>query len=232
MNKETLSLTHLIREPTKGTAGPPPLLLLLHGVGSNERDLMGLTPWLDGRFFVVSARAPIALGYDAYGWFRFEFTPNGPVVSDPREAESSFRLILRFLDEVVEVYGVDPAQVYLMGFSQGTIMSLSVALTRPEKVAGLVAMSGRFPDGIQPQIAPPEKLQNLPILLQHGTEDPVLPIHYGRAARETLESLPVKLDYHEYLMGHHVSQESLADVSAWLTARLDETPETRRKAPL
>ncbi len=224
MNKGTLSLTHLIREPTRETAAgsAPPLLLLLHGVGSNERDLMGLSPWLDGRFFVVSARAPIALGYEAYGWFRFEFTPNGPVVSDPREAENSYRLILRFMDELVEVYGVDPARMYIMGFSQGTIMGLSVALTRPDKVAGIVAMSGRFPDMVRPQIAPPEQLRGLPILLQHGTEDPVLPIQYGRAAREALDDLPVRLDYREYRMGHHVTQESLADTSAWLTARLDE----------
>jgi phospholipase/carboxylesterase len=224
MNKGTLSLTHLIREPTREMAAgsAPPLLLLLHGVGSNERDLMGLAPWLDGRFFVVSTRAPITLGYEAYGWFRFEFTPNGPEVSDPREAEESYRLILRFMDELAEAYGVDPARMYLMGFSQGTIMGLSVALTRPDKVAGMVAMSGRFPDAIRPQIAPPEKLRSLPILLQHGTEDPVLPIQYGRAARETLDGLPVRLDYSEYRMGHHVTQESLAEVSTWLTARLDE----------
>lgn len=223
MNEGTLSLTHLIREPTRETAADsPPLLLLLHGVGSNERDLMGLAPWLDGRFFVVSARAPITLGYEAYGWFRFAFTPNGPVVSDPREAQNSYRLILRFMDELPEAYGVDPDRAYLMGFSQGTIMGLSVALTRPEKVAGLVAMSGHFPDAIRPQIAPPEELRGLPILLQHGTEDPVLPIDYGRAAHEALDSLPVRLEYHEYRMGHHVTQESLADTSAWLTARLDE----------
>src|SRR5215212_5224819 len=212
MNKGTLSLTHLIREPTwEMAAGPaPPLLLLLHGVGSNERDLMGLAPWLDGRFFVASAQAPITLGYDAYGWFRFEFTPNGPVVMDPAEAESSFRLILRFMDELIEAYGVDPNRTYLVGFSQGAIMGLSVALTHPAKVAGMAAMSGRFPDAIRPQIAPPEELEGLPILLQHGTEDPVLPIQYGRAARETLDHLPVRLDYREYLMGHHVTQESLA----------------------
>ncbi len=224
MNKGTLSLTHLIREPARETAADPlpPLLLLLHGVGSNERDLMGLAPWLDGRFFVASARAPITLGYDAYGWFRFEFTPNGPVVMDPAEAESSFRLILRFMDELIEAYGVDPNRTYLVGFSQGTIMGLSVALTHPAKVAGMVAMSGRFPDAIRPQIAPLEELEDLPILLQHGTEDPVLPIHYGRAARKILDSLPVRLDYREYRMGHHVTQESLADMSAWLTARLDE----------
>lgn len=224
MNKGTLSLTHLIREPAGGTTAgpPPPLLLLLHGVGSNERDLMGLAPWLDGRFFVVSARAPITLGYEAYGWFRFEFTPNGLAVMDPAEAESSFRLILRFMAELVDAYDVDPNRRYLVGFSQGTIMGLSVALTHPEKVAGMVAMSGRFPDAIRPQIAPPKGLEGLPILLQHGTEDPVIPIHYGRAAREILDSLPVRLEYREYRMGHHVTQESIADASAWLTARLDE----------
>ena len=199
MDAEKLSLAYLIREPAEPTepAEGPPLLLLLHGVGSNEKDLMGLSPWLDGRFFVASARAPIPLGYDAYGWFRFEFTPQGPVVVDPAEAARSFRLILRFIDELAEAYGTDPRRTYLLGFSQGTIMSLSVALTRPDKVAGVVAMSGRFPDAIRPFIAPRDKLSGLPILYQHGTADPVLPIEYGRAAREALSALPLKLEYHE-----------------------------------
>src|SRR5437763_10158037 len=115
--RRSLSLTHLTREPTAPAEGAPPLLLLLHGVGSNEADLFGLAPELDGRFFVVSARAPITLGPGAYGWFHVAFTPQGPAII-PAEAEQSRQALLRFIDEVVEAYGVDPRRVYLMGFSQ------------------------------------------------------------------------------------------------------------------
>lgn len=100
-------------------------------------------------------------------------------------------------------------------------MSASVALTAPEAVAGAVLMSGRILPEIAPLVAAPERLAGLPILVAHGAHDTVLPIHHGRASRQLLAGLPVDLAYHEYEMGHEVSPESLADVSAWLRARLD-----------
>ena len=219
MARQSLSLTHLTRGPTTPAEGAPPLLLLLHGVGSNEADLFGLAPELDGRFFVVSARGPITLGPGAYGWFHVAFTPQGPAII-PQEAEESRRALLRVIDELVAAYEVDPRRVYLMGFSQGAIMSLSVALTRPDKVAGVAAMSGRLLPEVRPLIAAPEELEGLPILLVHGTADQVLPIQYGREARDQLAQLPVALTYREYPMGHYVSPESLRDVTAWLEERL------------
>jgi phospholipase/carboxylesterase len=197
-------------------------LLLLHGVGSHEADLMGLAPYLDSRFHVISARAPFILAPGAYAWFHLEFTPTGPII-DPAEAEESRVTLLRFIDELVQGYGVDPARIYLMGFSQGAIMSLSLALTEPKKLAGVVAMSGRILPEVLPRIASPEAMAGLPILLIHGVADPVLGIDYGRAARDRLTSLPVALTYKEYPMGHQVTEESLADVAAWLRARLDST---------
>jgi phospholipase/carboxylesterase len=216
----TLSLVHLVRQP-KVEASTPPLLLLLHGVGSNERDLFGLVPYLDKRFLIISARAPNTLGPGSYAWFEVDFNPQGPVIN-PEQAEASRKTLITFQDEAVKAYGTDPKQVYLMGFSQGAIMSASVALTRPELVAGAVLMSGRILPEIQPLIASNEELTGLPFLVVHGTADMVLPISHGRASRQLLSSLPVELTYHEYRMGHEVSQESLADVTAWLSAQLDK----------
>jgi phospholipase/carboxylesterase len=101
---------------------------------------------------------------------------------------------------------------------------LSLALTRPEKLAGVVAMSGRVLPEVVPKMAPAEAMRGLPILVVHGTDDVVLPIHHGRAIRDRLSSLPVVLTYREYPMGHSVSEESLADVTAWLRQRLDDPP--------
>ena len=84
-------------------------------------------------------------------------------------------------------------------------------------------MSGRILPEIQPLIASNEELARLPFLVVHGTADMVLPIRYGRASRELLSSLPVNLTYHEYPIGHEVSQESLNDVTTWLTEQLDKT---------
>ena len=220
MQSRSLSLVHLIHEPTQRLSNPPPLLLLLHGVGSHERDLFDLASYLDGRFFIVSARAPNVLAPGSYAWFHVEFTPAGLVI-DPQEAEGSRLMLLRFIDELIEAYHLDPKRVYLMGFSQGAIMSLSLALTRPDKLAGAVSMSGRILPEVLPLMAAPEALKGLPIFVAHGTADVVLPIHYGRASRDLLSSLSADLTYHEYPMGHHVTTESLGDIAAWLHERLD-----------
>ena len=217
---KTLPLVHLVRQPII-EAGTPPLLLLLHGIGSNEHDLYGLAPFLDKRFLIISVRAPNKLGPGSYAWFEVDFTPQGPVIK-PEQAESSHKTLIIFLKEAITAYGADPKQVYLMGFSQGAIMSASVALIQPELVAGAVLMSGRIPLEIRQLIASNEELSGFPFLVVHGTADMVLPITYGRDSRELLSSLPVDLTYHEYPMGHEVNQESLSDVTTWLTEQLDK----------
>ena len=227
MSKNKLSLTHLVREPGRkesATSHQPPLLLLLHGIGSNEDDLFSLAPYLDGRFLIASARAPIVMGPGSFGWFNIEFTPRG-IVADVQQAERSHALLLKFIDELIETYDADPACFFLMGFSQGAMMSLSVALSEPDKVAGLAALSGRFPS--QVQTSAPDALQGMPVFVSHGIYDPVLPIDSGREAREKLEALGVALTYREYPMGHEVSMESLRDVTAWLTSTLDARCDTQ-----
>jgi phospholipase/carboxylesterase len=217
---KNLSLTHLVRKPRQAVSTPPPLLLLLHGIGSNEQDLFGLASYLDERFLIVSARAPFVLGPGSYGWFQIEFTPQG-MVADIEQAKRSLGLLPGFIDELVETYGADAGCVYVAGFSQGAMMSLALALTRPEKVAGVVAMSGRLPSQVLEHAAERQALDHLRFLVVHGIYDPVLPLAEGRAIRQALEALPVELTYREYPMGHEVNVESLRDVSAWLSKSLD-----------
>ena len=223
------SLVHAVREPVERSAKPAPVLIMLHGVGSNEQDLMGLAPMLDPRFFVVSVRAPITLQHGSYAWYHVQFTPHGHIIN-PEEAEASRELILQFVGEVTDSYNVDSDRVYIMGFSQGCIMSVSAALTEPARFAGVVGMSGRLLPDIVDKAAPAQELRGLPILIVHGTDDSVLSIEYGRAIRDALEKLPVDLTYLEYPMGHHVSNESLADIERWLSERLDSREDWRTVA--
>src|SRR5215470_2512860 len=122
---QALSLVHLVRQPSVETSVPP-LLLLLHGVGSNEHDLFGLAPFLDERFLIISARAPNTLAPGSHAWFEVDFTPQGPVIN-PVQAEASRKALIAFLGEAITTYNADPKQVYLLGFSQGAIISASVA---------------------------------------------------------------------------------------------------------
>jgi phospholipase/carboxylesterase len=218
----SLSLKHRVREPNVSTPGArPPLLILLHGVGSNEISMASLAGAFDPRFVVISARSPIQLGQYSFGWWHVQFTPNGPVI-DPTEAAAAWKRAAEFIDETVEAYETDPQRVYLAGFSQGGIMSLATMLTAPDKLAGAVCMSGRLLMEVLPQAAPPDRLRGKPVLIVHGTHDEKLGPEYGRAAHEKLLTFPLEVTYQEFPMTHTTTAESVAFVSSWLTARLDE----------
>ncbi len=215
----SLNLAYVRRKSSMLDAKPP-LLVLLHGLGSNEQDLLSLAPYLDQRFLIVSLRAPIVLQAGAYSWFNIEFTPKGNFI-DTEQAENSRLALLSFLDQLGKQEVYDPKQVYLMGFSQGAIMSLSVALSTPEICAGVVAMSGRLLDSISDKLANLEALNKLHFLVVHGRSDQVLPIECGREIKTYLSTLPVSFTYREYAMGHEVNAESLSDIAQWLKQQLD-----------
>ncbi|HMA33496.1 MAG TPA: alpha/beta fold hydrolase, partial [Chloroflexia bacterium] len=172
-------LVYLEQAPRQHAGGTPPLLLLLHGVGSNEHDLISLAPALDPRFHVVSLRAPHTLEPGSYAWFHVVFTPEGPQ-HNSAEAEASRELLIDTIPALVAATATDPQRVYLLGFSQGAIMSLSLALTEPNLIAGVVAMSGRTLPEVRDRLGRAPDLQGLPVLVVHGTQDTVLPIHHGR----------------------------------------------------
>lgn len=218
-----LSLKHIIKRAKPEDSGAnrrPPALILLHGVGSNEQDLFGLADRLDPRFTVVSARGPLTRSPGSYAWFPVQFAPGGFVI-DPEHAERSRQLLLQFTGELVDEYQIDAKEVYLMGFSQGCIMSLYAALTEPERYAGVAGMSGRLLPEVLPKLASPERLQGFPLLVVHGTEDTTIPVSYGRDIRDQLSKLPVHLDYREYPIGHWVTDQTIGDIRAWLSSRLD-----------
>ncbi|HYD52130.1 MAG TPA: hypothetical protein VEA99_05865 [Gemmatimonadaceae bacterium] len=213
-----LSLVHVVRPPAPGANADgerPPLVLLMHGVGSNEASMSQLAPAFDPRFVVVSARSPLLLGPSAFGWFHVTFTAQGPVIV-PEEAQAGWRLVARFIDEAVAEYGADPARVFVGGFSQGAIMALATLLTAPDKVAGAVAMSGRLLPEVLPHAAAADALRDKPVLIVHGTDDQKLGIHLARWAREQLERVPLALTYRELPMGHTITADSLGVVAAWL----------------
>jgi len=219
---DELALVHLTRPPEALPApgGRAPLLALLHGVGSNERDLFRLATRLDPRFVVLSLRAPLVRGPESFAWFNAEHTPQGTVIA-PEQIMASQDRIARFLGEAVEAYAADPERVYLLGFSQGAIMSLTLALTWPERTAGIAPIAGRIPPEVLPELAAAERTAGLPVLLQHGTADTVLAIDWARKARAVLERQRVDLTYHEYEAGHQITPGMLAEAARWLAARLD-----------
>src|SRR5690606_19024868 len=105
------------QRPAQTETAEPALLILLHGVGSNEQDLFGLAPDLDPRFTVLSVRAPVSLPYGGFGWYQVQFTPRGPVI-DTEAALRGQAVLNQFIEQAQAAFDVPPERTLLMGFSQ------------------------------------------------------------------------------------------------------------------
>jgi len=192
------------------------MLVLLHGLGSDERDLMAVAPELDPRLTIITLRAPHQYGMGGYAWFDIQWLAAGRTIDVGQALESRDRLIPE-LEALASQF--KPSQLLLGGFSQGAMMTMGVALKRPDLLDGAMLLSGRT---IPPFLENPSPdVTELPFLVQHGTFDPVLPIDEGREMRTDLERLGVPLEYHEYPMGHEVNFQSLGDALRWIRSRID-----------
>ncbi len=200
----------------------PPLLLLLHGIGADEGDLLPLARFFDPRFLVVSARAPHEAEPMGYRWYAIDWAATPPR-GDPVEIVASRDLLARFVEEATAACGTDPSRVFLFGFSQGAIMSLALLLARPDLVRGVVAHSGRLArlPGPDPM---PEALSRAEVLLLHGAQDEVIPAAQGEQAYEVLGPLlGARVAYRVFdALGHGISEDSAVGAARWLTARLDD----------
>lgn len=210
-----LILKYISRQPLVETEKPT-LVILLHGVGSNEQNMFQHAHAFPKDMLVISARAPYTLGPGRYAWFAVDFSSGRPVINE-EQAEKS-RVVLRtFINQLVERYQADSSRVYLVGFSQGAIMSYSAALTYPEKIKGIAALSGRLLPEVKPLTKANAALQHLRIFVAHGTLDNVLNVDYARSAKQYLEGEKgLTIAYHEYEIPHTVSNEVLTDVVKWI----------------
>ncbi len=205
-------LEYKIRE----TSSPNPgLILLLHGVGSNEDDLFRLANRFPANFVVVSARAPYTIAPGRYAWFHVDFSTGKPVI-DPAQAEKSRLLLKDFTDQLIAHYHIDAANVYIGGFSQGGIMAYSTGLTFPQLVKGIFILSSRLLPEVKPLINANPTLQKLKVFIAHGTQDNVLPLPYAHDARAYLKDLTPRITYHEYEMGHVTGEQEISDLLNWL----------------
>lgn len=209
----------ITRPPQVPLSKPPPLLVLLHGFGSNEHDLMGLAPYMPSQFHIVSARAVYDIGF-GYAWYYLYGVP-GNLQHDNASRAQSLNVLKRFIKELPEHVGADTRQVYLLGFSQGAVMSLSLALTAPELVCGVVAISGYLDEQIVPHVQP-DRLAGLDFLVMHGSLDDLIPATGGRTTRDYLQTTPAHLSYYEYPIGHSIHTDAIEVIQHWFNERIDQ----------
>jgi phospholipase/carboxylesterase len=210
-----LSLDYLIREP-KIKLDKNPLILLLHGYGSNEEDLFSFATELADEYYIISARAPYELQYGSYAWYAINFDADENKFSDNEQARSSRDLIARFIDELTTNYPIDSAKISLLGFSQGAVLSYAVALSHPEKIQKVIALSGYVSDTIFEKDYLKNDLSKLKIFASHGTADQVIPVDWARKTKPFLDKLGIESVYKEYPIGHGISPQIFSDFKNWL----------------
>ncbi|HNT22859.1 MAG TPA: VOC family protein [Anaerolineales bacterium] len=216
----TLSLPYIVR-PAKQGLSRPPMLILLHGSGGNENDLFRFASQVDERFLVLSVEAPFLQSTGRYVWFTAE-RMGGVSLNNTAQFEFGRQTMIKFVGEAAKAFNADPRRVYLMGFGQGSVVSLGMMLTNPEILAGVVVISGQIPPEVKSSWAPSEKFKEFPVMVLHGKSDDIFTIALGRSTSAELSTLPVVLTYREYGMGHYLTQECLTDAFNWLRERLDD----------
>ncbi len=216
---EKLSLEYLVREPNKINEQTS-LLILLHGYGSNEEDLFSFSAELPGNLIIVSARAPQNLGFGSYSWYTINFTAAQGKFSDIPEAIEAKETIATFITEIQNRYSIAPEKTFLLGFSQGTILSYAVALTYPEKVQKVIALSGYLNYELLPNNYFNPKYSELDFFISHGTVDQVIPVEWANKAPDFFKQLNVKHYYQEYPVGHGVAPQNFYAFKKWIEERM------------
>ena len=219
MKADTLELYHLIRKP-KIEVEKAPLLIMLHGYGSNEEDLFAFAEELPDEMFVISVRAPYSMPPYRYAWYAINWTGNGGKFSDDEQAINSREKISAFIDEAVETYPVDGKNVTLVGFSQGCILSLAVALSYPEKVKNVIGLSGYANKDILKAGYEENDFSHLSFYVSHGSADQVVPVDWGRKTKPLLDSLKIENTYSEFPVGHGVAPQNFMELKQWLEKRI------------
>lgn len=212
------ALAFRIRQPQP--AQPKALLVLLHGVGGSESNLGELAADACPDTLVLLPRAPLTLGPGQFAWFRVAFTASGPRI-EAQEAEQSRLGLIRFVAQLQAAYGIAPQQTVIAGFSQGGILSASVALTAPESVAGFGVLSGRILPELEPHLAEPARLTRLQAFIGHGEYDSKLPVMWAQRAEALLSQLGVTHNSRRYPIDHGISVAMQVDFLQWLDGVLE-----------
>lgn len=215
---QKLSLYHLTRPSSLKENAP--LLIMFHGYGSDENDLFSFASELPKELFIISVRAPYPMQPYGNAWYAINFDAEMNKWNDNVQAIESRDLIAKFINEACASYPVDRNNVTLLGFSQGTILSYAVALSYPEKVKNVIALSGYINEEILPEDLNRKDYSQLDFYCSHGSADQVIPVEWARNAPKFLEQLNIRHKYSEFPVGHGVAPQNFFELRAWLENKL------------
>lgn len=188
---------------------------MLHGVWSNEVDLFALEANFPEEYSIFSLRWPFDLGGGRYAWFPVDFSTGAPVYRSA-DVERGYESIVAYIREVTEQYAIDSEQIYLMGFSQGAIMSYYTLWRSPELIGGIIALSGRLLSEIDVSDRDQNKYSEKRVFIGHGTEDRVMPVSASELTSKFVWDIGLEPTLRYYPIGHTISRDEIADIVVWL----------------
>ena len=215
MLNEDLSIKYLIKEPQSKTSESP-LLLLLHGFGSNESDLHSFANYLPENHYIVSIRAPFNLPNGGFAWYNISFDEDMNKFNDHEQAKNSINMIINFIEELSNKYLIDKNKISLLGFSQGTILSYALCLNYPEKFKNIIGFSGYIDEAMINVKSKNIDYSRLNLYISHGKDDPVIPVDWARKSTEVLKRNKINYSFNEFNSGHTISSENFYDFKNWL----------------
>jgi phospholipase/carboxylesterase len=213
--KQHLSLEHNYKAPSNPTEASP-VIIMLHGFGSDENDLFSFASELPNRYTIISLKAPIPMQPYGNAWYNIYFDNSDGKFSDTEQAVKSRDLIKDCIDEIIEKYNVQKDNITLLGFSQGTILSFSVALSYPEKIKNVIGLSGYINEDLLVDGFEKNNFSNLKIYTSHGSVDQVIPVAWARKTEPFLKKLNISCTYSEFPVGHGVAPQNFHEFKEWL----------------
>ncbi|WP_299432831.1 alpha/beta fold hydrolase [uncultured Maribacter sp.] len=219
MTTAPLSLEHLIKPSTK-TTEKIPVLFMFHGYGSNEEDLFSFAPELPEELCIISVRAPYPMQPQGNAWYAINFDAEKGKWSDDEQALVSRDKIIVFIEEACTAYNLDKDNVTLLGFSQGTILSYAVALSYPEKIKNVIALSGYINEAILKEDYTKKSHASLSIYASHGSVDQVIPVDWAQRSAPFLSNLGIEHLYEEFPVGHGVAPQNFYSFKKWLEDKI------------
>jgi len=192
------------------------VIIMFHGYGSNKDDLFSFAKFMSPNFLIISVQAPIQMDYNSYCWWSLNYNNDMQLQMDIEEAENSLNELNRFIIEDLSVkYNFALNQVYLMGFSQGCMISYALSINFPKNYKKAVGLSGKIPHEI---INFDEKFDysNHNFFCSHGINDQVIPIEIGRASDKWFSEKNINHKYLEFESAHGINPQNFEQMNLWL----------------
>lgn len=197
-----------------------PLLVLLHGYGSDENDLFSFADELPNELFILSLRAPHKLQPYGNAWYAINFDAQQNKWNDVEQAQEAMKIIVSCIEQACTQYDLDKNNVSLLGFSQGCILSMALAINHPELIKNVIGLSGYVCEEFIEEDRTKKDFSHLDFYCSHGSSDQVIPVDWSRETPNFLTEKGIKHKYSEFPVGHGVAPQNFFEFRKWLIERV------------